>query len=128
MKGNHTYIDLFAGCGGLSLGLNHSQWKGLFAIEKSPHAFQTLEYNLINKKEHFEWPKWLPQQAHDINVVIKRMIIPMGRSSSHIQIRSSEQECLIPLHIGSRHVQKSGGSIHILRKTFLPYHTQQKNK
>ena len=71
MKGNHTYIDLFAGCGGLSLGLNHSQWKGLFAIEKSPHAFQTLEYNLINKKEHFEWPKWLPQQAHDINVVIK---------------------------------------------------------
>ena len=69
-----------------------------------------------------------PRKNGDINVVIKRMIIPMGRSSSHIQIRSSEQECLIPLHIGSRHVQKSGGSIHILRKTFLPYHTQQKNK
>lgn len=71
MKGNYTYIDLFAGCGGLSLGLNHSQWKGMFAIEKSPHAFQTLEYNLINKIKHFEWPEWLPQQAHDINEVIR---------------------------------------------------------
>jgi DNA (cytosine-5)-methyltransferase 1 len=66
-----VYIDLFAGCGGLSLGLNRSEWKGLFAIEKSPHAFQTLEYNLIQKKQHFEWPKWLPKQAHDINAVIK---------------------------------------------------------
>ncbi|MBS1748941.1 MAG: DNA cytosine methyltransferase [Bacteroidetes bacterium] len=71
MKGKHTYIDLFAGCGGLSLGLNRSEWKGLFAIEKSPHAFQTLEHNLINKIQHFEWVKWLPKQAHDINTVIK---------------------------------------------------------
>lgn len=71
MRGKHTYIDLFAGCGGLSLGLNRSEWKGLFAIEKSPHAFQTLEHNLIEKINHFEWPKWLPQVAHDINEVIE---------------------------------------------------------
>ena len=38
-----TYIDLFAGCGGLSLGLHNSGWKGLFAVEKSPHAFETLK-------------------------------------------------------------------------------------
>lgn len=71
MRGRHTYIDLFAGCGGLSLGLNRSEWKGLFAVEKSPHAFQTLEYNLIQQVNHFAWPNWLPQQAHDINEVIK---------------------------------------------------------
>lgn len=29
------YIDLFAGCGGLSLGLHNAGWKGLFAIEKA---------------------------------------------------------------------------------------------
>ena len=44
------YIDLFAGCGGLSLGLHKAGWKGLFAIEKSIDAFKTLEYNLINNK------------------------------------------------------------------------------
>jgi len=27
-----VYIDLFAGCGGLSLGLHNAGWKGLFAF------------------------------------------------------------------------------------------------
>ncbi len=66
-----VYIDLFAGCGGLSLGLYQSGWKGLFAIEKSPEAFQTLEYNLLKKLNHFDWPNWLPCQPFDINEVIE---------------------------------------------------------
>jgi len=64
------YIDIFAGCGGLSLGLHNAGWKGLFAIEKNPDAFKTLEYNLISNKEHFAWPKWLPKKALEINYVI----------------------------------------------------------
>jgi len=72
MNKSNTYIDLFAGCGGLSLGLyNSGLWKGKFAIEKSKDAFETLQYNLIDKKHHFEWPDWLPKQNHDINEVIK---------------------------------------------------------
>lgn len=72
MTRKNTYIDLFAGCGGLSLGLyNSGFWKGEFAIEKSPDAFETLQYNLIEKKNHFDWPDWLPKQNHDINEVIK---------------------------------------------------------
>lgn len=67
----YSYIDLFAGCGGLSLGLHDAGWKGLFAIEKSPDAFKTLEHNLITKKKHFLWPEWLPQKEHDINNIIK---------------------------------------------------------
>lgn len=67
-----TYIDLFSGCGGLSLGLyNSKMWKGLFAIEKNYDAFQTLEHNLITNKKHFNWPEWLPQKNHDINEIIK---------------------------------------------------------
>jgi DNA (cytosine-5)-methyltransferase 1 len=72
MTRKKTYIDLFAGCGGLSLGLfNTGLWKGKFAVEKSPDAFETLQYNLINKKNHFDWPDWLPKQNHDINDLIK---------------------------------------------------------
>lgn len=66
-----SYIDLFSGCGGLSLGLHNSNWKGMFAIEKNSDAFKTLEYNLINKKKHFEWPSWLPKSSHDVNDVLK---------------------------------------------------------
>lgn len=66
-----SYIDIFAGCGGLSLGLYNAGWEGLFAIEKSKDAFATLKYNLIDKRKHFCWNEWLPQTEHDINEVIK---------------------------------------------------------
>jgi DNA (cytosine-5)-methyltransferase 1 len=65
------YIDLFSGCGGLSLGLHNAGWKGAFAIEKSEDAFKTLEYNLIKKKKHFDWPTWLEQKHHDINEILE---------------------------------------------------------
>lgn len=66
-----TYIDLFAGCGGLSLGLHNAGWKGLFAIEKSPDAFKTLKHNLIDNKYHFNWPSWLPIESIEIEKAIK---------------------------------------------------------
>lgn len=69
---NFSYIDIFAGCGGLSLGLHNAGWKGLFAIEKSKDAFATLKYNLVDKEKHFSWNKWLPQTEHDINEVITK--------------------------------------------------------
>ena len=65
------YIDIFAGCGGLSLGLYNAGWKGIFAIEKNKMAFKTLEHNLIGKKNHFEWPSWLPVTEHDINDILE---------------------------------------------------------
>lgn len=71
MPTKYTYIDLFAGCGGLSLGLNQSGWKGLFAIEKSPYAFATLKHNLIDSLNHFVWPDWLEKNPHDIDEVLK---------------------------------------------------------
>ncbi len=46
---SYSVIDLFAGCGGLSLGLYLAGWQGVFAIEKNPNAFETLKYNLIDK-------------------------------------------------------------------------------
>lgn len=71
MEIQHIYIDIFAGCGGLSTGLFNAGWTGLFAIEKNLDAFSTLKYNLIEKKHHFLWPDWLPLGAHDINELIK---------------------------------------------------------
>jgi len=72
MPNKKTYIDLFAGCGGLSLGLyNSGLWKGHFAIEKSPDAFKTFNHNLIENNNHFDWPNWLPKKEHDINEIIK---------------------------------------------------------
>ena len=68
----YEYIDLFSGCGGLSLGMHRASWKALFAIEKNEDAFKTLSYNLIEKEKHFDWPEWLPQKNLDINDIIEK--------------------------------------------------------
>lgn len=67
-----THIDLFAGCGGISLGLYNAGWRGIFAIEKSKMAFETLKHNLADKKCHFDWPKWLPVTEHDMFDILQR--------------------------------------------------------
>ena len=60
-----TFIDLFAGAGGLSLGLMSSGWRGILAVEKNATAFETLSHNLINGTHGFtyEWPEWFPKKA-----------------------------------------------------------------
>ncbi len=69
---NGTYIDLFSGCGGLSLGLGNAGWKGIFAVEKDAMAFETFRHNLIDgKHKHFDWPEWLPQKATTIQTLLK---------------------------------------------------------
>jgi DNA (cytosine-5)-methyltransferase 1 len=67
---NLKYIDVFSGCGGLALGLHNAGWQGIFAVEKSPDAFSTLKYNLIDRNNNFQWPQWLPKSNHDINEII----------------------------------------------------------
>ncbi len=66
-----TFIDLFSGCGGLSLGLMQAGWNGLFAIEKTSGAYKTLEHNLIEGSRHkYSWPAWLPK----INMEVSHLI------------------------------------------------------
>ena len=72
------FMDLFAGCGGLSLGLLQSGWKGLFAIEKSPDAFKTFCHNLVDsdardrRAAQFKWPVWLPKGPHEISSFVRK--------------------------------------------------------
>ena len=64
------YIDIFSGCGGLAYGLQQSGWEALFAIEKSPDAFSTLENNVLHNVKK-TWPTWLEYAANDINDICK---------------------------------------------------------
>ena len=74
---HRTFIDLFAGCGGLSLGLMEAGWQGLFAIEQNSSAFKTLKFNLIdnrvriNNKSRFTWSEWLDTAPIDIRQFIE---------------------------------------------------------
>lgn len=71
-KEKFIFVDLFSGCGGLSLGLLSSGWSGLFGIEKNKDAFQTLRHNLVNDDDHntdnhlYNWPQWLEIKPFEI--------------------------------------------------------------
>lgn len=55
-----NYIDLFAGCGGLSLGVESAGFNLLFAVEKSPMAAETFYHNFIkNIDNEKEWNEYL---------------------------------------------------------------------
>src|SRR5690554_3773039 len=47
-----TFVDLFAGCGGLSLGLEQAGFTPLFVNELSPDAMGTY---LLNRDTHYPW-------------------------------------------------------------------------
>jgi len=66
-----SFIDLFAGCGGFSLGLMNAGWKGLFAVEKDHMAFETLRHNLVDgDRFQHKWPSWLKKEATTIENLI----------------------------------------------------------
>lgn len=46
---NLNHIELFSGCGGLSLGLERSGFELILANELSPMAGETFAYNLLNE-------------------------------------------------------------------------------
>lgn len=58
------YIDLFAGCGGLSLGFESEGFKLGFAVEKSDMAAETFYHNLIKPlKSGSDWKAYLSKSA-----------------------------------------------------------------
>jgi DNA (cytosine-5)-methyltransferase 1 len=67
------FVDVFAGCGGLSLGLKRAGWAGLLAIEKDAFAFETLNSNFPSDKGplSYKWPATIERKAWDIRRLIK---------------------------------------------------------
>jgi DNA (cytosine-5)-methyltransferase 1 len=69
-----TFIDAFAGCGGLSLGLMQAGLTGRFAVEHDAFAFATLRANLLAKNAPFKysWPRWLPKEPLGIATLLSK--------------------------------------------------------
>jgi len=70
------HIELFAGCGGMSLGLESAGYELYFANELSPMAGETFAYNILNETiENNKSPKntlWIKSQ-YSKNDIDKRL-------------------------------------------------------
>lgn len=78
------FIDLFAGCGGLSLGLSWAGAQGLFAVERDQMAFRTFKANFLDapcgRVSRFAWPNsWLDERAWSIDEILNKQAKELGK-------------------------------------------------
>jgi DNA (cytosine-5)-methyltransferase 1 len=90
-----TFVDLFSGCGGLSLGMSMAGWQGVFAIEKAGDAFKTFEANFLRGESatQFAWPEWLEKRAHSIEDVLRDHAADIRRLRGSIDVVAGGPPC-----------------------------------
>lgn len=90
------FVDLFAGCGGLSLGFSQAGLEGIFAIERDPMAFETFEANLLGNRgtgRPFRWPAWLERKAWCIEELLATHIVELKRLKGEIDVLCGGPPC-----------------------------------
>jgi DNA (cytosine-5)-methyltransferase 1 len=91
------FIDLFAGCGGLSLGLMQAGWKGLFAVERDSIAFETLAFNFIDNDRllpySYEWPEWLKKAPVEISQFINEHSEQLSKMRGKVDLIAGGPPC-----------------------------------
>lgn len=91
------FIDLFAGCGGLSLGLMSAGWAGLFAVEQDGLAFQTLRHNLVDGQPNcpfkYEWPDWLEKSPLEISDFLKQHRTRLAALAGQVDLVAGGPPC-----------------------------------
>lgn len=93
----HKFIDLFSGCGGLSLGLSMAGLQGQFAVEKDPMAFDTFAGNFLSDRkvpiEKFAWPEWLERKALGIDDLLARHRAKLLGLRGHVDVLAGGPPC-----------------------------------
>lgn len=88
---DRRFIDLFAGCGGLSLGLRRAGWESLFAVEANADAFLTYSENHL--KDETDWPDWLPKTSHRIEDVLETYHTELEALKGSVQLVAGGPPC-----------------------------------
>lgn len=89
------FIDLFAGCGGLSLGLYQAGMEGVFAVERDTMAFRTFASNFLSRESRasFQWPTWLQQKAWAIDELLSTHKADLLALRGHVQVIAGGPPC-----------------------------------
>jgi DNA (cytosine-5)-methyltransferase 1 len=92
--GAQVFVDVFAGCGGLSLGLKRAGWTGLFAIEKDAFAYETLDYNFPDESVlRYYWPNSIERRAWDIHDLLDKRAGALAALAGSIDLLAGGPPC-----------------------------------
>lgn len=99
-----TFVDVFAGGGGLSLGLKRAGWTGLLAIEKDAFAFETLSQNFPSGDGplSYRWPHNIERKAWDIHELIAEHHDALASLKGNIDLLAGGPPCQGFSHAGRR--------------------------
>lgn len=79
------YVDLFAGCGGLSLGIERAGGQLLIAVEKSDMAARTFFHNLVGDASDAQaWASYVSASAEEqaqSGVMVKELSVLLGEDT-----------------------------------------------
>jgi DNA (cytosine-5)-methyltransferase 1 len=91
------FADLFAGCGGLSLGLSLAGLNGVFAVERDKMAFSTLSANLLEGRDvpvpQFNWPDWLERKAWGIDEILEQHPLKLSELKGKVHVLAGGPPC-----------------------------------
>ena len=89
-----TLIDLFAGCGGLSLGLGNAGFSASFAVEAHADAFDSYRSNLIEgRTAHANWPEWLEMRAWQAQDILSHHSTNLAKLNGKIDLIAGGPPC-----------------------------------
>lgn len=90
-----AFVDAFAGCGGLSLGLERAGWRGLFAIEKDRFAFETLRKNFLEagSRYRYAWPAWLAQKPWSVEALLDQHLAELRALRGKVALLAGGPPC-----------------------------------
>ncbi|MGJ4897490.1 DNA cytosine methyltransferase [Bradyrhizobium oligotrophicum] len=90
-----TFVDAFAGCGGLSLGLMRAGWIGHFAIEKDRFAFETLRENFLGPRARYSyrWPDWLEQRPWAVEDLLSNHLHDLKELRGKVDLLAGGPPC-----------------------------------
>lgn len=91
------FVDLFSGCGGLSLGLSMAGMRGIFAVEHDPMAFETFAANFVSdspaKQFAFDWPGWLGKHAWGIDDLLGQHMVDLRKLHGLVDVLAGGPPC-----------------------------------
>lgn len=92
----YKFIDLFAGCGGLSLGLAEAGLRGQFAVERDEMAFATFAKNFLHEGKPvtpFRWPSWLAKTNWGIEALLEEHSTALRGLRGRIDVLAGGPPC-----------------------------------
>ena len=94
---SYKFVDLFSGCGGLSLGLAMAGLEGQFVVERDAMAFETFSANFLSERKlpigNFAWPGWLEQRAWPIEELLTQHLGQLKNLEGSVEVLAGGPPC-----------------------------------